>query len=130
MHIEPSTPTSSISRAISRAVRGPRGALLAASALACAALLSACGSSSSTTGSTATKPVNSSQVERSIEESVLRERHIQTTVVCPAAVPAKKGQTFECIATSHSTTKPSTESKTPFIVTVQNSAGYVTYVGK
>ena len=111
-------------------MRAPRGALLAASALACAALLSACGSSSTGSTSTATKSVNSSQVERSIEESVLKERHIHTTVVCPTAVPAQKGQTFECIATSHSTTKPSTELKTPFIVTIQNSSGYVTYVGK
>lgn len=127
MHIEPPTPTSSISRA----VRAPRGALLAASALACAALLSACGSSnSSSTGSTATKTVNSSQVARSIEESVLTERHIHATVVCPTAVPAEKGRTFECIATSHSTTKPSVETKTPFLVTVQTSAGYVTYKGK
>jgi hypothetical protein len=127
MHIEPPTPTSSISGAI----RVPRGALVAASALACAALLSACGSSnSSSTGSTATKTVNSAQVAKSIEESVLKERHLHTTVVCPTAVPAQKGQTFECIATSHSTTKPSTESKTPFLVTVQTNAGYVTYVGK
>jgi len=117
---------------MSRAVRAPRGSILAASALACAALLSACGSSStsSSTASTTAKTVNSSQVERSIEESVLSERHIHTTVVCPAAVPAIKGQTFECIATSHSTTNPPTESKTPFVVTVQNNSGYVTYVGK
>jgi len=128
MHNKPPTPASSILRA----VRAPRGAILAASALACAALLSACGSSStsSSTASTTAKTVNSSQVERSIEESVLSERHIHTTVVCPAAVPAIKGQTFECIATSHSTTNPPTESKTPFVVTVQNNSGYVTYVGK
>jgi len=103
-------------------------------ALACPALLSACGSSSSSssssTPSTATKTVNSAQVAKSIEESVLRERHLHTVVVCPTAVPAQKGQTFECIATTHSTTKPSTELKTPFVVTVQSSAGYVTYVGK
>jgi len=129
MHIEPSTPTSSIARTL----RARRGALVAVMALACPVLLSACGSSSSSsssTPSTATKTVNSAQVAKSIEESVLRERHIHTVVVCPTAVPAQKGQTFECIATTHSTTKPSTELKTPFVVTVQSSAGYVTYVGK
>jgi len=127
MHIERPTPTSSISRA----VRAPRGALLAASALACAALLSACGSSnSSSTEPPATKTVNSSQVVQSIEESVLRERHIHATVVCPTAVPAQKGHTFECIATSRSTTKPFVELKTPFLVTIQSNSGYVTYAGK
>jgi uncharacterized cupredoxin-like copper-binding protein len=126
MQIDPPAPTTSISRA----ARAPRGVLLAASALACAALLSACGSSSSSSSSTATKTVNSAQVERSIEESVLRERHITTTVVCPTAVPATKGQTFECIATSHTTTNHSKEVKTPFVVTVQNSSGFVKYVGK
>ncbi len=127
MHTEPSITTSSILHTL----RTPRGALVAVVALACAALLSACGSSStSSTPSTATKTVNSVQVARSIEESVLKERHIHTTVVCPTAVPAQKGQTFECIATTHTTTKPPTETKTPFVVTVQSNAGYVTYVGK
>jgi hypothetical protein len=31
------------------------------------------------------------------------------------------GQTFECIATTHSTTKPATETKTPFVVTVRRT---------
>jgi len=128
MHIEPPTPTSSIARV----VRARRGAVVAVAALACAALMSACGSSSSSSSksSTSTKAVNTTQVARAIEESVLKERHIHATVVCPSAVAAVKGQTFECIATSTSTTKPPVVSKTPFVVTVQTSAGYVTYVGK
>jgi len=43
--------------------------------------------------------------------------------VCPAAVAQTVGNTFDCIATTGS-------SKTPFVVTVRSSSGYVTYVGK
>ena len=125
MNIQPPTPTSTTAPV----VRARRGALAAVAALACAALLGACGSSSSSSSGT-TATVDVTRVAASIEESILKERHIHATVVCPTAVPQVKGQTFECIATSHSPVKPYAEIKTPFVVTVQTNKGYVTYVGK
>lgn len=74
--------------------------------------------------------VNTAQVARSIEQSILAQRHLPSTVVCPAAVAAEKGKTFECIATTRSTKKPFHPVKTPFVVTIQNNRGGVTYVGK
>jgi hypothetical protein len=124
MHIEPTNPTP----ATVRSGRVPRGAVLPIAALVCAALIGACGSSSST--STTKTNVNTSRVAASIEHSVLVKRHLHTTVVCPTAVPQEKGKTFECIATSTATKAPFAVTKTPFVVTVQNNAGYVTYVGK
>jgi hypothetical protein len=129
MHTKPSIPTPAPRIRIARAVRVRRGAIVAVTALAGAALMSACGSSS--TSSTATKTnLDTARVAASIEKSVLTERHLHSTVVCPAVVPQEPGRTFECIATTKSTKPPFTVSKTPFIVTVQSSRGYVTYVGK
>ncbi len=123
MHIETTTPTTSV-------VRARRGAIAAVVALACAALLSACGSSNSSTTSTSTTNLNTNRVALSIEQSVLAERHLHVTVTCPATVPQEKGRTFVCIATGHSTKTPSVVTKTPFKVTVENSKGYVTYKGE
>jgi hypothetical protein len=120
MHIETPTPTAT------RIVRARRGITVAVAAAACAALMSACGGSSSSS-STATTNVNTRQVAASIEQSILSKRHLHSTVTCPAAVPQEKGKTFVCIATTHSGT---TVSKTPFKVTVENSKGYVTYIGE
>jgi len=74
--------------------------------------------------------VNTTQVAASIEQSILKERKLKATVVCPASVLAEKGKTFECIATTHETKPPHAAVQTPFIVTIQTNAGYVTYVGK
>ncbi len=123
MHIEPTT-----QRTVPP-VSARRGAILSVAALACAALLGACGSSSSNTSSTATT-LNTNRVAASIEQSILKERHIHATVTCPASVPQQKGRTFVCIASSHSTKTPSTVTKTPFKVTVETNKGYVTYVGE
>jgi hypothetical protein len=100
------------------------------SALAGAALLSACGSKSSTSSTPTKTTVNTAQVERSIEQSILAQRHLPSKVVCPATVAAEKGKTFECIATTRSAKKPAKAVKTRFVVTVQNNRGGVTYVGK
>ncbi len=99
--------------------------------LACAVLIGACGSSKSSTN-TASKAttLNTARVAASIEKSIVAQRHLSATVVCPSAVPQEKGKTFECVATTRSLTKPVKVGKTPFVVTVQNSSGYVTYVGK
>ena len=123
MHIEPPTPRAA------RVVRVRRGAIVAVTALACAALMSACGSSSSTS-STAKTNLNTARVALAIEQSVLTERHIHAKVVCPAVVPQEQGKIFECVATTRSTKAPFTVTRTPFVVTVQNSKGYVTYQGK
>ncbi len=128
MHIPLTTPS------IALVARARRRATVAVAALACAALaalLSACGSSSSTTSTTAVKTnLNIPRIVRSIEANILAQRHLHSTVVCPTVVPQEAGKTFECIATTRATTKPFTVLKTPFVVTIQNDKGYVTYVGK
>jgi hypothetical protein len=104
--------------------------LAALAMLACTGLLSACGSSSSTSSTQAKTNLNIVHVERSIEQSILSERHLKATVVCPTAVPQEKGKTFECVATTRAVKEPHGPVKTPFVVTVQTDKGYVTYVGK
>lgn len=84
--------------------------------------MSACGSStSSSSSSTSAKTnLNTPHVERAIAQSILHERHVHATVVCPKAVPQEKGHNFTCIARVGKTT-------TPFAVVQQNNGGYVTY---
>jgi hypothetical protein len=98
-------------------------------ALCCAALLSACGSSSSSKGTTAKTNLNTSRVARSIETSILTQRHLKATVTCPPLVPQEAGRTFECEAVTHAAKAPHKATTTPFLVTIQNVKGYVTYVG-
>jgi hypothetical protein len=123
MHIEP--PTSGTTRLV--AVR--RASIVAVAALSCAALMSACGSSSSKS-TTAKTNLNTAQVALSIEQTVLTKRHLRAKVSCPAAVPQEKGRTFECTATSRSAKPPFTVISTPFVVTIKTDKGYVEYVGK
>jgi hypothetical protein len=125
MHAQ--TPPSSSARA----VRIRRGSTVTLVALACAAI-SACGSSHpSTTSSTPSKTnLNTAHVALSIEQSILTQRHLKAKVVCPAAVPREKGKTFECIATTRGVKPPFAHINTPFVVTVQNDKGFVTYAGK
>lgn len=59
----------------------------------------------------------------------MRQRHLASTVVCPPKVAQKPGK-FPCVATTLSVTTPHRAIKTPFIVTIHNDKGYVTYVGK
>jgi alpha-D-ribose 1-methylphosphonate 5-triphosphate synthase subunit PhnL len=98
---------------IAPVVRVRRGVSAAVTVVACVALLSACGSSKS-----------------SIEKSIFAQRHLRARVVCPVTVVQEQGKTFECIATTRAAKKPYSLVKTPFIVTVQNTKGYVTYAGK
>jgi allophanate hydrolase subunit 2 len=131
MQIEPPTHRSP------RLIRAKGGALTALAALAGAALLSACGSSSSKTsteaGSASGAHLNTARVALSIEQSILKERHIHAKVSCPAVVPQETGKTFTCIATNTTTVTPKggkptrTTVTTPFTVTIQNNRGYVTY---
>jgi hypothetical protein len=122
----------SISPKISRPASQRSLAQLAAvaGALACVGLVSACGSKSKTNSTSATTNVNTGQVARSIQQNILAQRHLASTVVCPPVVVAQAGKTFECVATTQSTKKPVHPIQTPFVVTIQNSHGGVTYVGK
>ncbi len=145
MHVDPTVSSGvSVRRAsVPSGVSVPRvrrAAGLALAALACAALMSACGSSasssssgsstSSASGSTTNIDLNTTRVAHSIEQSILAERHLASTVVCPSGVPQEAGRTFECVASTASAKKPGTLVKTPFVVTIQNKNGYVTYAGK
>jgi hypothetical protein len=69
-----------------------RGANLVglATALLAAMCVSACGSSTPT--------LNTARVERAVARSILRERGLRTTVVCPSRVPRKAGHVFTCTA--------------------------------
>jgi hypothetical protein len=102
----------------------PRASLIA---LTCAGLITACGASGSS--HTTTKNLDVARVERAIEQSIMNQRHLKSRIVCPAKVPQKPGN-FACIATTFSRKKPHREIKTGFLVTIHNSSGYVTYVGK
>jgi hypothetical protein len=108
-----------------------RGLAAALAALASAALISACGSKSSSSSTPAGKVnVNTAQVAQSIKQSILSQRHLASTVVCPPVVAAEAGKTFTCVATTLSPKKPARPVKTSFLVTIQNNRGGVTYVGK
>src|ERR1700730_18274622 len=102
MHIEPTPPEPTTQRT-APVVRARRGAIVGATALACAALISACGSSSSTNSNPQKR--NTARVAASIEGSILTKRHLHATVTCPPEVPQEKGKTFVCVATSQSTKK-------------------------
>jgi hypothetical protein len=118
----------------SRRTRVPRArptAVLATSAaLACAALVSACGSSSSEPA--AKTNLDTKRVAAAIQQSILTKRKLNATVTCPAVEPQEKGKTFTCTAVTTTTSKGKTPvtTKTPFKVTVQNNKGYATYQGE
>lgn len=65
--------------------------------------------------------LNTRQTKESIEETLLRKRHLHATVTCPAEVEKKAGVSFECIATTPA------GAKTTFHVTVKNNRGFVEY---
>jgi hypothetical protein len=117
MHTEP------VAQTIARDVRIRRGALVMLAALGCAALIGACGSSSTSSSSTpaGSALLNTRQTKESIEETLLRKRHLHATVTCPAEVEKRAGVTFVCIATT------ATGVKTPFHVTVKSNRGFVEY---
>jgi hypothetical protein len=62
----------------------------AASVLLTAVAVAACGSS--------TTYLDREKVERAIATSVLRERHLYTTVACPSKIPQRAGHAFTCTA--------------------------------
>ena len=88
-----------------RPARRARVGLTVAGALACAALISACGSSGTSSSSAepaqGARPVNTAQVASSIEHTLVEKRHITAKVTCPASVLAEKGKIFLCTAAVH-----------------------------
>lgn len=95
--------------------------------MACAVIISACGTSAHS--STIAKNLDMTRVKRAIEQSIMSQRHLKSTVVCPAKVAQQPGK-FACIATTRSAKRPHRKIKTPFVVTIHNTKGYVTYVGE
>jgi hypothetical protein len=93
------------------AVRAPAIGLIAV-ALASAGV-AGCGSSDK-------KILDTERIERSIEASILKQRHIHTNVTCPSGVEQKKGLTFRCTATY-------SRGKTPFLVKQTDSKGSTHY---
>jgi hypothetical protein len=94
------------------------GAAAVASMLLLTFALAACGSKSSTTSS---EFLNTGQTKGAIEESILTQRHIHATVVCPSEVVREKGAKFDCVATTPN------GARTVFHVTEANARGYVEY---
>src|SRR5437762_8266229 len=90
---------------ITPAASPPRAALVVAAALACTALVSACGSSTSSEGTTPKANVDTAKVAVSIEQTILTKRHLKSTVSCPAPMPAAPGNTFECTRSEEHTSE-------------------------
>ncbi len=92
--------------------------------------MSACGSSSSSTTPAKATALDTTRVAQSIAASILAQRHLHAKVVCPVGIAQEAGKTFECIATTPNAKNPKVTVTTPFVVTIESSKGYVTYVGK
>jgi hypothetical protein len=112
--------------------------ITAALAVICATLavlLVTQGSSSTTTTkpttvATAGTTMNTTRVANSIRASILAQRSLHSTVQCPGREPQEVGVTFTCTAMTHRLSAPHAVVRTPFVVTVQSSRGYATYVGR
>lgn len=92
-----------------------------------AMLASACGSSNSSSPTTAPHPsgvLNVKRVELAITQSILTERHQHANVRCPKGVLQEQGLTFKCIATTHSDKRTI---RTVFTVFQRNGRGSVYY---
>lgn len=88
------------------------GSRVLALALAAGIALGACGSSES--------KLDTGRVERAVAASILAQRGLRTTVVCPSDVPVKTGYKFTCDANL-------TVGSYPVTVVVTNSKGHVRY---
>jgi hypothetical protein len=119
-------------RKAANALRSPRTrrrALLAPTALATAALIAACGSSSSTTSGPTGKKLDMTRIVGSIEESFLSKRHIHAHVSCPSSEEQRAGNNFVCTATGFTGTGNNRKPFTVHVgVTQANNSGYVTYI--
>lgn len=110
-------------------LRGARRWLALSGAVVLAAeALAACGGSASPAASgkpAAHGTLNTPRVALAIENSILTERHIHATVVCPPNVPQEQGLTFTCVATTY--TKGHHPVHTMFTVSQTDGAGHVYY---
>jgi Domain of unknown function (DUF4333) len=66
--------------------------------------------------------LNVAKVQRAIESSILSQRHLKSSVTCPAQVLQQARLTFNCTATVNG-------KRYPFAVTETNSRGHVRYEG-
>ncbi len=67
--------------------------------------------------------LNIAKVEQAIKQSIGSQRHLSSTVSCPAEVIQKTGIVFTCTATVND--KPY-----PFEVTETDGSGHVRYIGR
>jgi uncharacterized membrane protein (DUF4010 family) len=65
--------------------------------------------------------LNTERVERSIEASIVAQRHLASTVSCPVNIVQKAGVVFNCQATVRGR-------QFPVVVTETDGNGHVTYV--
>jgi Domain of unknown function (DUF4333) len=65
--------------------------------------------------------LNTDRVERSIEASILSQRHLASMVSCPVNIVQKAGVVFDCQATVRGR-------QFPVMVTETDGRGHVTYV--
>ena len=65
--------------------------------------------------------LNTVKVERSVEASILSQRHLASTVSCPVNIIQKAGVVFYCVATVSGR-------RFPVVVTQEDSDGHVVYV--
>ena len=65
--------------------------------------------------------LNTERVERSIEASILAQRHLASTVSCPVNIVQKAGVVFDCQATVRGR-------QFQVVVTETDGNGHVTYV--
>ncbi|MBV8944027.1 MAG: DUF4333 domain-containing protein [Solirubrobacterales bacterium] len=65
--------------------------------------------------------LNTVKVERSIEASILSQRHLASAVSCPVNIVQKSGVVFDCVATVG-------KRQFPVVVTETDSNGHVVYV--
>jgi hypothetical protein len=118
-------------RGLGRRFRRARGSMLVAGAtLAATVIVSACGGSSSNNSSSSGgsgKPLDTSRVEKSIELSIVGQKHEHAVVTCPP-VEQKQGLTFTCYATGTvGSGAHKAAFRTPFTVEQLNGKGYVYY---
>jgi hypothetical protein len=93
-------------------------------AVGCAALLSACGGSSSGDESTTAAEgpfLDTKVVALAITDSIRNQRDATAEVDCPEQIRQAKGVAFVCVATSR-------HGRTEFVVTQKDNAGNVDYV--
>ena len=105
-----------------------RGGPARAAVLCCAAVVALAGCGSQRSAPTP-KYLDVVKVEHAIEHSIMQQRHLHSTVVCPPHVQQTPHK-FACIATTPSRKNPHKTVQTPFLVTIHNDKGFVSYIGE